>query len=617
MEPMEGPSPKHLMEKFNRIKNRYSKRDIRMMQILQIRQGRMSEVAPDLFETTGLNQEPIVANMIDVAARDMAEAIAPLPTFSCSSPSMTSERSRENSTLKTKIALGYITNSNLQVQMYNAADWYVTYGFEPYRVEIDYDARMPVIRAMDPVGCYPEMDRFGRVVSFFQRVLVTKDELCAQFPELDAKIKAQNGVYNSNEIEVVFYHDKDWDIAFMVGSQTVVLDKVPNPIGKVMVRVAQRPGATTVPRGQFDDVIFVQLAKARFAMLAMEAAKESVQAPLVVPNDVGPVPVGKGAVIRTNNPAGVGRVPLNIPQGAFAEQQQLEREMQLGARFPEVRTGNSDASIVTGKGVQALMSGYDSAIMGHQAIMARTLTEIVSLCFEVDEKVFAGSEKSLRGSANGTPFEIKYTPEKVIKGDYTVDVTYGLMAGLSPNNWMVFALQARAERMFSRDYMRKNMPVQIDAEDQKREIDIEDMEEALKQSVMGLAQSIPAIAAQGQDPSKSVAILAKVIEDRQKGVPLSESIVEAFAPPEPTPEQKAAMEAQAQQQQVGMGEQAPQNMQLMPGAEQGMAPEQGMPPQGGAPAPQGGTPDLQTLLAGLTGGGKAQLSANIKQQRQV
>ncbi|MFM7010601.1 MAG: hypothetical protein ACKO0Z_14940 [Betaproteobacteria bacterium] len=531
------PEPKHLLDRFNRIKQRYAHRDTRMQQVKSIRNGQMNNVAPDLFPDSGPWQQPIVANIIDIAARDTAEMLAPLPSFNCSNPTMTSDRSRENASLKTKVAQGYAAASDLQVQMYTAADQYITYGFLPFRVEIDYDRKMPIIRTIDPIGCYVETDRFNRVVCMFQRSLINRDELAAQFPEFADKIKTRKGIFDSREVEIIFYHDKDWDLVFMGGPEPLVLTKTKNPIGKVMVRQAARAGATDVPRGQFDDVIFVQLAKARLALLELQAAHESVNAPLAVPNDVPDVPFGPGATIRSNSPEKIRRVPVELPPAAFQERQQLERELQLGSRFPEARTGNVDNSIVTGKGVQALLGGYDSQIRAHQAIFARVFEEILALCFEVDEKVFPNERKNLRGSANGAPFEVEYTPAKTIKGDYTVDVTYGLMAGLDPNRWLVFALQARAEKMFSRDFMRREMPVDIDVEDEARKIDIEDLEEAAKQAIMGYAQSIPALASQGQDPSAPLQALAKVIEDRRKGKPLSDSVVEAFTPKpvEPTP----------------------------------------------------------------------------------
>lgn len=601
-----------LQARYQRLRNKYAKRDVRMSQVQSIREGKMSDVAPDIFADSGPWQEPIVANMIDVAARDMAEMLAPMPAFNCNSHSMTSQSAMDRATLRTQIANGYVNHSNLQVQMYSAADKYVTYGMLPFRVEVDYEAKMPLVRALDPVGAYPQYDRFGRIVSYFQRTMILEDDLCAMYPELSGRIKKNNGWHNTRLLEVVFYHDKDVDAAFLTGGDGLFLDIVDNPIGKVMIEVVQRPGATEIPRGQFDDVIFVQLAKSRLAMLALQAAHESVNAPLVVPSDVADIPIGPGATIHTNNPAGVGRVPLEVPQAAFNEQQVLERELQLGARFPEARTGNTDASIVTGKGVQALMDGYDSQVRGHQGVFARAFTNIISTCFQLDETLFGKEQKNLRGVTNGTPYEIKYTPAKDIAGDYTVDVQYGLMAGLDPSRWLVFGLQARAEKLISRDTLRREMPLDLNVDEESRKTDIEDLEDAAKQAIQGYAQAIPALASQGQDPSQIMGVIAAVIDGRKKGRAMADVIAEALKPPEPEQPSPEDMLEDAQEAAAGQtegGEGLPPGM-TPDGRTMGVGP--GM--QGAVP---GTRPDLNQMMAGIGVDGQPNISGAITRQRAV
>ena len=593
-----------IYDRYQRLRSRYADRDTRMHQVKAIREGHINEVAPDLFPTSGPFQAPIVANMIDIAARDMAEKVAPLPSFNCSSPTMLSEAARKRATLRTQIAVSYITNSNLQVQMYDGADKYITYGFLPLRVELDYETSMPFIRVLDPMSSYPEIDRFGRVRAFFQRALVHRDDFLVQYPEHRHFVDTHS-IGGNPMLEVIFYHDHEQDAVLLAGSSAMMIDSTPNPVGKCLVRVAKRPGVTDVPRGQFDDVMFVQLAKARFALLALQAAHESVNAPLVVPSDVPDIPIGPGATIRTNNPAGVTRVPITLPTEAFAEQAQLDREMQLGARFPEARTGQMDASVITGKGVTALMDGYDSQIRAHQAVFAATLQEIVSLCFEVDEKVFPSVTKDLRGSANGTPYQITYTPKSAINGDYTVDVAYGLMAGLDPNRWLVFALQARAEKLFSRDLMRREMPIDIDAEEESRKVDLEDLEESAKAAIQGYASAIPQLAASGQDPSGAVQALGKVIELRRKGKSISEAVEAVFAPP-PPPEPEPAMPSPEEMLMQAGG-------QPMPG-EESMLPPESQNVVGQAPS---GRPDLATMLAGLDAKGAPNLSSGVMRSRVI
>ena len=61
----------------------------------------------------------------------------------------------------------------------------------------------------------------------------------------------------------------------------------------------------------------------------------------------------------------------------------LNQELRVGSRYPESRTGNIDASIVTGQGVQALMGAFDTQVKSAQAIFAASLRDIITICFQV------------------------------------------------------------------------------------------------------------------------------------------------------------------------------------------------------------------------------------------
>ncbi len=57
---------------------------------------------------------------------------------------------------------------------------------------------------------------------------------------------------------------------------------VPNPVGKCLANVAMRSSLDGEARGQFDDILSVQLARARFAVLQIQAAEKSIQAPIAI-----------------------------------------------------------------------------------------------------------------------------------------------------------------------------------------------------------------------------------------------------------------------------------------------------------------------------------------------
>jgi hypothetical protein len=114
------------------------------------------------------------------------------------------------------------------------------------------------------------------------------------------------------------------------------------------------------------------------------------------------------------------------------------------------------------------------------------------------------------------------------------------------------------------------------------------MRDSLKASVSALAQAIPQMVMQGQDPMKIVEKMAAVIDERKKGTPLEDAVAKAFKP-EPAPKQP-------EMQPEMPGEPAPEGM----GGELPQAPQ--------------GRPAMQELLAGLTGSGSPVLSGRVTRQ---
>jgi hypothetical protein len=575
------------------MRYRNSERDSRNLDVLAVRKGKIAEVYPDFFPD-GVDAN-VVANFIDIVARDLSEVMAPLPAVNCSAANQVSDRARQFADKRTRIASNYFAHSDLAVSMYSGADWYITYGFVPFMIELDDESKLPRIRVENPIGAYPEFDRYGRCVAFAKRYMMTLGELCTQFPEYDSILLGPMGYKQdlNAQVELIRYYDKDQSIIYVPSKEDLVLSRAKNPIGKMMVVVARKPSIDGELRGQFDDILGIQLLRNRFALLAMEAAEKSVQAPIVLPQDVQELQLGGDAVIRTANPQGVRRVELNIPAGAFTEQNLLNQELRVGARYPEGRTGNVNASIVTGQGVQALMGAFDTQVKSAQAIFAAALRDVISLCFEVDEKIYP-EEKTIRGVDSGSPYEVTYKPSKDIKQDYSADVRYGMLAGLNPAQGLIFMLQALGGGLISKDMAMRELPFTVNVTQELEKIEIEKMRDALLGSLTAYTQAIPQMATQGQDASEVVRKIAAVIQARQKGQALEDAIEATFAP-EPQP---------------------------VPSAGVPQAVEQPSPAPTGAPAEGATSPEIQaapqdvmSLLSGITGGGRP--TASVRSTRRL
>lgn len=599
-------SLENIHQRVEALRRASADRDERHRNVADVRSGDLEQVMPGNMPDAW--PHPIVANLIDTSARDMSEVMGVMPSVNCATGILTTDKAKKFAGRKTKIANHYVQSSGLGAgRQVTAADQYLTFGAVMYVIEPDFQERRPHIRVESPRGVYFETDMFGRLKSYSKVWQDDAVNLAAKFPHLIHDLQANEtgsrgepaDGWQHRRIEVVKYTDADQIILYLPNHGNAIADHIENPMGEIMVSPGFRPGYDEEVRGAFDDAIWVQLAKARMALLGLEATEKTVRAPLAVPRDVQKMTFGDDAIIRTDQPDKIRRVGIDVPQASYQEQAMLEQELRVGTRSPAARSGEMDASIITGKGVQALLGGFNTVITTGQTVLAQALQKAIELAFKMDEKLWPDLERNIRGTVQGTPFEEAYVPSKDIAGDHTVDVTYGFAAGQDPARAIVGMLQLRGDQLISRDFFQRQLPMQIDVEQMQTQIDIEQLTDAAKQGIMAYAQAILPMAQQGGvDPSEALANIAKLMQLREKGTSIPDAMKKVFTP-EPQPEQ-AGMDPLA----AMLGGAAPQG-EGSPGAPSGATP--------GAPEePQGF--DLQTLLAGLTGGGEATMRASTSRQ---
>jgi hypothetical protein len=280
----------------------------------------------------------------------------------------------------------------------------------------------------------------------------------------------------------------------------------------------------------------------------------------------------------------------------------LDMEARQAMRSPEVRSGNIDASIITGRGVQALMGGFNTVITTGQAVISQALAKALEMCFEMDEKLWPDEKKVVTGVVQGTPFEENYAPSKDIAGSYTTDVTYGFAAGQDPARAIVALLQLRGDQLVSRDFVQRQLPMDLDVVQLQTQIDNEQFTDALKQGIMGYMQSILPMAQQGMaDPVDALTKMGKLIEEREKGTSVHDAVLKVFKPKE----------------QAGQAATQDPLAALMGGGGAGAPGAPGGAPQGSTAPSGAGNPqgfDMMSLLAGLTGKGEATMSARTQRQ---
>jgi len=584
------------------IRQRHRARDARHFEVQQVRRGNFEAVWPDAF--SDVFKRPIVANLIDTTARDVASVLAPLPSFNCSASSMLSDTAKKFADKRTKIANNYIASSDLAWQMLRGADQFNTYGLLVLAVEPDFDTSSPWIKVEDAIGAYPVIDMRGRTKEFTRVWYADWFQLEADYPGL-ARLKREYPMAfklpaASSKVEVIKYVSSTRTVVYLPDMGNAVLADIPNRLKRCPYVCVQRPGVDDEHRGAYDDVIWVQFARHRLQSLLIEGVDKSVRAPIVVPMDVDDVALGPDGVIHTNSGAGaVGRARLDMPAQAFGAVESLKTEQQLGAMSPEARSGAVDASVITGRGVQQLMASFSSQIAGAQAALSYGFKGAVELCFETDEAYWPNVEKEIRGQDNGVPYAVKYRPAKDIAKDHTIEVTYGFAAGLDANRALVFLLQAQAAGVISKDYLARNLPVGINPAEEVSKINIEQSRDAIIQAFAALSQSIPQLAAMGGDATAPIIQQAKFIELLQRGKSVEEAAIAALKPPEPPPT-AAAPPGQETGAGGATGAEGFTSEGLPAGLEPGLATEGSQ-----------GRPDLQMLFAGLTGSGAPNLQAGV------
>lgn len=591
---------------------RCSGRDKDSYLVRMTRKGRLHEVFPSHF-ADDLAQMAI-ANTIDNVARDVSEQFAPLPSIACSSGNMASQADVVRAGKRNKIASHYWDKSDLELQHIDFCDATLSYAFGVYRIVPDFEYQCPRIKWSPSFDTYYFKDMWGRTKWCAQVKLETVLNLCAKYPDLEPFIGMKNGVKRGmNDTErVVTYDDENQSVVYLPDSGYKVLAQWQHNLGRCLVVIAERPGQEDLKRGQFDDSVIPMLVKHIMVQYQLNATDKAVNAPIAMPDDVTELPYGPDATIRTQNPQGVSRVRLDIPDDLFAFNQQLDQAVKEGSRYPEARGGSTPGSIVTGKGVDALNGAMNTQIKTMQVVVGKALEEVTELCFMLDVKLWPNTQKKITGVLAGRPYEVSYTPAKDIGDSYTCKVSYGFASGQGPAQAIVAMLQLRGDKVISRDTFRKNLPFDIDSDEEQRRIDAEDLASAVEQGVMGLAQAFGPMVMQQQDPLPILQSMAKLVQLRQRGVSMADAVVQAFTPPE-KPEEEAA-EVPPQGAPPG-AESAPGGPELPQGVQpngllQGQAPGQ----QGMAP---GGLPDVQNLMATLRGQGAPRMESTVSRRRVV
>lgn len=532
------------------LREHYVHRDAVANNVLHVRRGDWDKVDPDAFSEQ--YPRPIVANVIDEQARHATAALSPMPMIRCrASVNSASQRAKDRADKRTKIVNHYFDTSRTEFQMQDGADQFYTFGMIVAEIVPDFERQMPTIRVRRAQHVYPVWDSFLRTVEVAQVFEKRGVELRAQYPEAAGALKDHMDRSGRTSYEV-YRHDDGKTITVLIPSigNGLVLHQMENPIGRCLTVCVPKHTVDGYIRGAFDDLIYAQLARNEVQMLTLEGIRDAIEAPFVLPTDVANVAIGPKAVIRTNNPQGARRLPMEVTPQAMAAVEHFESEMHKGAISPPALGGSIDASVVTGKGVQELMGGYSQQIAMDQQTLMGFFREVAAVCILMDMALWPDVQKKCEGVKNGSDYDFTYTPAKDLEGKTEVDVNYGTSTGMDPNRHVVYLLQLLSAQLYSKDTVLRQLPGNINATDELAKVAVEASRDALLAAVQGLAQSVASLAANGAPPemiSEVVFKVAKFTDMLEKGDTIEKIAQDIFAPPEPVeqPTPEAAVAAGA------------------------------------------------------------------------
>jgi hypothetical protein len=585
---------KRILARVDSLRTRYKNHDVRADVMRKVREDRWDEIAPEIFSDEWPG--PTVSNLIDIQIRAFVAAASAVPSVNCSASNMVSQAARDRADTRTKIANHYLTSSNFKAQQPLAVDNYASYGIYAWSVQPNLDTKTPRIQFEDGQNVWPLWGHDMRTIAVARSAWLHRTTLEALYPDEMARDVNRAG---ADIYEVISYCDKNTYLVYVPNMGNLVLDQYANPLGECNWVCIPRYSGTQIFdgnfRGGYDGLVWPQLARHNFQMLAMSAADQAVNAPIVVGTDVQDVPMGPGAIVRTQGGMGsIGRVRLDVPPTAFQSLQELRADMIEGGMTTEQNLGSAGTGWTTGQGADRLGAGYDAQVALAQVQFAFGLQQIIKLCFLTDETYWPEESKQIRGmEQGGSPYQFSYTPSKDINGDHTVDIRYGFLSGMDDNRALVFILQAQAAGLVSKDFGRRHLPEGVNAAEEEKKIKLEQLQDSLAVAMSALPQAIPQMVTQGADPADLITKYAGVIDDLEHGETIQASILKRFAPtPPPAPQAPGEQPSPA------------------PGSEPAGA-------GGAVPAgPAGGDArsPLQLLMAGLSGSGQPNLSAAVSRQ---
>lgn len=464
--------------------NRNSK--LRQTRAHRILRDEFQVVWPNLTTTDG---EPAVENIFLEAAEDKAATAASiLPVFDVPPRKGTrADRAEREAALARRVFVTLAQRSRLDahhVAFY--LDWFVhgVTAAMPWR-DRDQSAGFPYVCRIEPRNFYPL--RWGPRGELDEALVIRRRGLADLVREYGASntglltLGARTQGRFVGLYEEIWWADEDaWGIAVgyepgvtngdfnyrrpsQVGFSNVSMEWLVAPHRHLLAGCPIVAQATVSADGEIRGKLDAMLPGLKNAHQLQTEANlnllRNMHAPPLIQNIENEEMWGPDAILKGVRGPDEARVVYPRPPVDYAAYAQVDRFLQSargGGAFPQQRSGEPGASIVSNVGVAALQGSYNAQQAWAQTDMARWYGELFARLANFDEVYCGGTNKQIDGFDEGEAFSDHYDPAVFWRGDYRVNVSFHAIGVNAAQNVMNLGAAARLGMISTRTAMRRS-----------------------------------------------------------------------------------------------------------------------------------------------------------------
>ena len=457
-----------------------------------------------------------IVNVIRNAADDLATSIGRLPDLRVDALDET-VKEEKRAGLQEMIGFKYMDDSepSARLMMRMNAWWLVVTGRSVLMVRPDFEKKKPVFTIRDPRDAYPKMRTVGGVpVEIYDIIFKYKiPRLTAIEMDLAPPLpKAETGPYTDEAMETTVIEFID-DMSYTLISEHGLMMREDHNLGMVPAWVAQNFAPNSKSGiSLFKDQVSLMVAISMLVTLKLAAADKQVNPIYWARGHQGTIKIGPNQLTKLSQNGEIGVLPPPVLRQVDTDIAQLVQFSNILNKNPEVRQGQVDAkgSYTSAKTLEQLDQAIDTTIGDYWDITSIAFKHLFMAAFKMDEMNWPDEEKRISLNMKGKTMRDVYTPSIHIDGHYDINVDYGF--GVGGYQGFLQNMQANAAKFLSRKKAMEAMPGVTDQAQEQRQIQLEDMDDALMANLQAQSASGQLDLMMGANLKKAVAEGAELSE---------------------------------------------------------------------------------------------------------